>query len=145
MILQKQRGFKLVSLSNQKKRKRVRCLLFTAPGKHWGKRKNPLKERYGFISPEIFFICLMILQKQRGFQMLPAASFKFFIVFSQHEYNPAIYLYRETDLYFKGKRKVQRRKGRVLRLFFQLLPYGWGLSSPAISRSIFPTAPSPAA
>lgn len=39
---------KLVSLSNQKKRKRVRCLLFTAPGKHWGKRKNPLKERYGF-------------------------------------------------------------------------------------------------
>lgn len=39
---------KLVRLSNQKKRERVRCLLFTAPGKHWGKRKKPFKERYGF-------------------------------------------------------------------------------------------------
>lgn len=39
---------KLVSLSNRKKRKRVRCLLFTAPGKHWKKRKKPFRERYGF-------------------------------------------------------------------------------------------------
>lgn len=41
---------KLVKLSNRKQHKRVRCLLFTAPGKHWNKKGNPLRTRYGFKS-----------------------------------------------------------------------------------------------
>lgn len=39
---------KLVRISNKKKRKSVRCLLFTAPGKHWKRKKNTLTKHYGF-------------------------------------------------------------------------------------------------
>lgn len=39
---------KLVAVSNRTTHKRVRCLLFTAPGKHWNKKGNRLAERYGF-------------------------------------------------------------------------------------------------
>ena len=34
--------------ANGNSTKRVRCLLFTAPGKHWNKKNNKLSTRYGF-------------------------------------------------------------------------------------------------
>lgn len=39
---------KMVYGKHNSKSARVRCLLFVAPGKHWNKKGNPLKTRYGF-------------------------------------------------------------------------------------------------